>query len=190
MKIQSLPVGDSFKALDVRTENLLARAEPNAHSGLANIVVRAGGRESLLKSAAEACVLERGPRGVDDQGLGGDLRFVRLQGEVVLVLGVFDVFTVDLRTSNAFVALHRFRSELDDHGFYNEQLLELPDGCVLIYEGGVARVTADGKSRWHAPITWNDQLDRLEGEALYFVRGESDGSISRWSLDLRDGSRH
>lgn len=191
MNIQTVTIGDSFRAMDISLENFLLRAVADDRSGLADIVIRTGDKEVTLKSAADARVL--GQTAAHQPGataIGADARFARLSDEIVLILGVRDVFAIVPRTGDAQVVFRRFRGDSDDHGFYREEIVDVPDGCVIVYEGGVARVTIKGKLLWHSPVTWNDQLDCVQNNALHFVRAERDGTITRWSIDLGDGSRH
>lgn len=188
MKIQSRPLGESFMSLSLSPHDVSVRAQPDRRSGLADILIKAGNRESLLPQFFDTCALDLGPHKAAK--LGANLRFVSFAGDLVLFLGVRQVVAVDPQSGATRTVLIRFRQDSDDHGFYHEAVFDVPDGIVLVYEGGAARISNHGEARWHSSLTWNDVLERAEGDALRFVREEPDGSFRTWSIDLRDGSEH
>lgn len=188
MRIQSLPIGESFTRLNLPPHDVSAQAQPVRRSGLADIFIKAGGRESTFPQFSDACALDLGPH--KTAKLGANLRFISLAGDPLLLLGVRQIVAVDPTNGTTRAVLTLFRQDSDDHGFYHEEVFGVSDGIVLVYEGGAARISNDGEARWHSSLTWNDVLERAEGDALRFVREEPDGSLRTWSLDLRDGSEH
>ena len=188
MKIQSLPIGESLMNLSISPHDVSVRAQVDRRSGLADIFIKAGGRDSALPQFFDACALDLGRRKNRTPPVGADFRFVSLAGGSVLLLGVRQVVALDPQSGNTHCVFTRFRQNSDDHGFYHEDLIEVSDGIVLIYEGGAARISTHGEARWHTSLTWNDALTRVDGNALRFLREELDGSHRAWFVDLDNGS--
>lgn len=78
-----------------------------------------------------------------------------------------------------------FRSRDEDGGFYTVDVLEVPDGLMMVYESGVCLIDEEGNPRWHLRKCWDDVLVSVDDAEARFLEGYD----AAFSIDLRTGQR-
>lgn len=106
------------------------------------------------------------------------------KSSLLILLGLREWVVLDLKVSKIVARLCPYRKRSDDTGFYEIQLLELPQGVVTIYEGGVALISNLGTLCWHVRKLWDDIFVGQIDDQLKFMR---EGNNSNFLISLATG---
>jgi len=100
----------------------------------------------------------------------------------LVLLGGTRVYHVDsLGHSQILSCLDR---DMVNTEFWSMRLLLVQLGVVVVYEGGVLLVNRDLGVRWHVRKFYNDLLDRVEQDHLWFLEDHE----QPWSINLGSGA--
>lgn len=103
----------------------------------------------------------------------------------LVVLGLREVIFISHKQQKISSILDLNRREDDDRGFYFFNVLPGEKNFVVIYEGGVFKVTTDGTVEWERNLWWDDVFLHSDQENLYFF--SEFRKPSNWAISVETG---
>lgn len=97
-----------------------------------------------------------------------------------------EVIRIDIYAGRARVVAKLNRTCDDDSGVYRTEFIDLPSGCIFVYEGGIIAFNEKAEINWRVDHQYIDRLLVGVREGCAWYESEHEGT---WGYRLVDGKK-
>jgi hypothetical protein len=101
------------------------------------------------------------------------------------IIGLWEVLFINVQTKTLEIILKLNRTESDDRGFYFLKILTLKDAFLIIYESGIARISNNGKIKFHRSLRWDDIYCKTDENYIYYSSEHLKNED--WRVNIKNG---